>query len=118
MSKLIKPIRKLYPMECHRCGDTYSIFTLDIDVSDVKAQGDIIETNNIYHKSIAVCPKCGYTIDVRSADMLMFPDTPYYNNMLEEYYNAMDEAMEYARSYANNIFDRRDIDEELIRKYS
>ena len=83
MSKLIRPIRKLNPMECHRCGGTYRVATFDVDVSNVKAQGDIIETNNIYHESIAICPKCGYTVGARSADMLMFPDTPYYNNMLE-----------------------------------
>lgn len=117
MSSLIKPYSILEPMECFMCGGTYFTATFDVEMSAMKKNGEVIKTDNFYHKTVAICPDCGNKIDVLEYNMKMFQNIDAYkiehsNILLKE------DIEKYTNTKDSNIFDKEDINEEIIRKYS
>ena len=112
--KLVRPFSNLEPMECFKCGGTYFTVTFDVDMSAMKKNGEVIKTDNFYHKTIAICPDCGNKIDVLECNMRMFQDIPAYMNehlgfqIEEDFKKCIKE---------DNIFDKEDINAEIIRKF-
>ena len=113
MPQLIKPYRTLQPMECPVCGKTLTVFMADVTRIVVNRNGEVVDDTIIDTKNIGHC-ECGYTTLVTSIGWHFVPDTPYF----ERYKCKYDKYLESLTNYEDkNIFDKREIEDEIIRKY-